>query len=105
MGIRKIKPVIEDYLAKVGRKIRIKKAILYGSYARGKAKEFSDVDLLVISDDFSKMNNDERLKILYRLSVGFPYDLHVNGITPQEYKNASLLTSLGVAKKTGIIVS
>lgn len=104
MGFKKIKPVIDHYLGKVTTKIKIDKAILFGSYALGKAKKDSDVDLIVVSKDFSKMDGDERLKILYRLSVGFPYNLHVYGITPEEFDDASSLTTLGEAKKTGISV-
>ncbi len=33
--------------------IRVSKAILYGSYARGTNDEWSDIDLAIVSDDFS----------------------------------------------------
>lgn len=102
MGFKKIKPVINRYLGKVTTKIKIDKAILFGSYAKGIAKKDSDVDLIVISKDFSKMDDDERLRILYRLATGFPYNLHVHGITPNEFEKASYLTTLGEAKRTGI---
>ena len=32
--------------------IHIDKIILFGSYARGNANEYSDIDIAVISDDF-----------------------------------------------------
>ncbi len=44
--------------------IHIQKLVLYGSYARGMAKEGSDIDVLVISDDFSGKNYWERIDIL-----------------------------------------
>lgn len=34
--------------------INAEKAILFGSYARGDAKELSDIDILVISEDFDR---------------------------------------------------
>jgi hypothetical protein len=44
--------------------IRVKKIILYGSQATGKAGEHSDIDIVVISDDFEGINLLERLEIL-----------------------------------------
>ena len=44
--------------------IHIQKLVLYGSYARGMAKEGSDIDVLVISDDFSGKNYWDRIDIL-----------------------------------------
>ena len=37
---------------------------MYGSYAQGKAKEGSDIDVLVISDDFFGKSYWERIDIL-----------------------------------------
>lgn len=105
MDFKQIKPVIDIYKEKVAQKIQIDEMILYGSYAKGNASEDSDVDLIVISKDFAKMDDDDRLKMLYRLSAGFPYNLHVYGITPEEYQDASSLTTIGEAKRTGISIS
>lgn len=46
--------------------IKVEKIILFGSYAKGTAKPWSDVDICVISKDFGKDDYDEmvRLKIL-----------------------------------------
>jgi len=33
--------------------IHIKEAILYGSYANGTKNEWSDIDLAIVSDDFT----------------------------------------------------
>ena len=98
----KIKPIIDNYLKKVTNKLAVHQVILFGSYAQGKAGKDSDIDLLIISQDFAKMDDDDRLKVLYRLSVGFPYNLHVYGITPDELLHASPLTTLSEIKKYGI---
>ena len=50
LAIRKIKEYIRE-LKKHG--IRIEKAYLFGSYARGNQHRDSDIDVLVISRDFS----------------------------------------------------
>lgn len=51
-------------LALESKGIQIQKLVLYGSYARGMAEEGSDIDVLVISDDFSGKNYWERIDIL-----------------------------------------
>ena len=35
----------------------VEKMILYGSYAKGNAKEYSDIDVCIISGKFSKNKN------------------------------------------------
>lgn len=51
-------------LALESKGIQIHKLVLFGSYAQGKAKEGSDIDVLVISDDFCGKSYWERIDIL-----------------------------------------
>ena len=44
--------------------IRVEGVILFGSHARGEAKEGSDIDLLIVSPDFEGLNTRERLERL-----------------------------------------
>lgn len=98
MDFKQIKPEIDSYIKRLKAKMDLDKVFLYGSFAKGEATEESDVDLIVISSGFAEMDEDKRLRFLYRNSVGFPYNLHVYGITPQEYESASPLTTLGIVK-------
>lgn len=45
--------LLEEFLSEVEISFTIDQAILYGSYARGNAKDTSDVDLLIVSSDLS----------------------------------------------------
>ena len=105
MDFQKIKPAVKQYLNKLKRKLPFEEVILFGSFAEGKAREDSDVDLIILSDKFSQMTDDERLRVLYRQSVGFPYNLHVYGLTAKEFQSASPLTTLGEIKDKGIRIS
>lgn len=80
----------------------IEEVILFGSFAEGRATKESDVDLIILSDKFSQMDEDKRLRFLYRRSVGFPYNLHVYGLTPLEFSTASPLTTVAEARNKGI---
>lgn len=48
--------------------VRIKKIVLFGSYANGKAKTWSDLDLCIVSEDFGK-NYEDDLSLLNRLTI------------------------------------
>ena len=61
-----VQKVARGYVEQLGRRIRVKEAILAGSWAKGSYLEDSDVDLIIVSDDFSKMPLPERLKYLQK---------------------------------------
>jgi predicted nucleotidyltransferase len=85
---REIKIIIERYkeeLRKLG--IRPQRVILYGSYAGGHPREDSDIDLIVISEDFKKLNLRERLEIL-GLAAGRVFEpIEAIGYTEEEVKD------------------
>lgn len=48
--------------------IPIEKIIMFGSYAKGKAKSYSDLDLCVVSKQFGKNGYDEMVKLMQIMS-------------------------------------
>ena len=55
---------ISDYIKECNRLgVHFKKVILFGSYARNTPHEWSDIDLALVSDDFTGMVIDDRSKI------------------------------------------
>ena len=103
MDFEQIKPALKSYLKKLSLRVGIAQAIVFGSIAEGKATADSDIDLLIISPDFARFDQEEREKLLYRTSVGLPFDLHVYGFTLKEFDAASTLTALGLLKKQKVI--
>jgi len=98
MDFEQIKPALISYLHRLEKQLTINQALVFGSIAQNQADETSDVDLLILSDDLSKFDEDDRARILYRASVGLPFDLHVYGLTPQEFDTASPLSVPGALK-------
>ncbi|MBF0565078.1 MAG: nucleotidyltransferase domain-containing protein [Nitrospirae bacterium] len=82
--------IIEEFLTLVSSKgIKIERAVLFGSYARGMATEWSDIDLAITSSDFvgipfhdRGMLTECKLKVDWRLQI-FPY-------RPEEFTEESL---------------
>lgn len=105
MGYKKIAPILRIYLKDLKKRIRVEKAILFGSYALGKAGKDSDIDLVILSPDFEKVSVSDRFDILYHAREDpktWEFGMDIFGYTPQEYENASSLTTLGEVKETGI---
>lgn len=98
-----IQNAIKTYVSQVKNEIGESEAYLVGSYAKGTVNQNSDIDILIVSPTLSKYDTDERSRILYRASVGFPYDLHVYGVTPEEMASASPLTTLGHMREESMI--
>ena len=65
--------------------IRVNKLILYGSFASGQFKEGSDIDIVVISDDFAGKTYWERINILSDAIYEVFAPLEVVGMTPDEW--------------------
>jgi len=56
--IQKLKRIIEKHFE--SSKLKLDKIVLFGSYAEGKQKADSDVDILLISRNFRDKNYDNR---------------------------------------------
>jgi predicted nucleotidyltransferase len=61
-AVLKIIGRFKDVLEKKG--IKIERIVLYGSYAAGTQREGSDIDLVVIADDFSALGYWQRIDLL-----------------------------------------
>jgi len=77
--------------------IKAKKIIIFGSYAKGRAKKHSDIDVVVISDDFKEMNLFKRLETiglaLARAKIMEP--IEALGYTEEEYNFEGAGTFIG----------
>jgi len=84
---RDVKRIIERYRQELKNfNINSQKIILYGSYAKGNPREDSDIDLIIISDDFKDMNLRERLEIL-GIAAGRVFEpIEALGYTSKEIK-------------------
>jgi predicted nucleotidyltransferase len=74
---------IKKYAGSLAREFHPNRVILFGSYARGKPTEDSDVDILVI------MNLEQAIAIDRRVDYSFPLDLLVR--KPAEVKRRMAL--------------
>lgn len=84
-SLSQIKNIVRQYVEELKKKgVRTEKVILYGSYSKGTAKSYSDIDLVIISQDLAKWPPIERLQMLSRATLRISAPLEVLGYTPQE---------------------
>ncbi len=73
--------------------IRPQKIILFGSYSTGTQREGSDIDLVVISDDFTGKGYWERIDLLAAAIATVFQPIEAIAMTPQEWQSGdSLIT-------------
>ena len=96
-----VKLVIK-YIGELERnKIPIEKAILFGSYAKGYAKEESDIDVALVSEVFSGDRFEDRRKII-PLRRKIDNRIEPLPFKPEDFENGGILVE--EIKKTGIVV-
>lgn len=98
-----IRDIVEDYLEELSSEIKIDKAILFGSYAKGDYGIDSDIDLAIFSDSFKDMDRIESIKYLLKRARKYRgVDLQPISFTNQDYEER-----LGIVEdvlRTGIEV-
>ncbi len=101
----KAKQIAKKYVAEARKKIKVEKALLFGSAARQKMTKDSDIDLIIISGQFKKMGLIKRAVLLSRIRgekfIDWPMD--ILGYTEKEFEELSAVSSMfSEAKKQGI---
>jgi predicted nucleotidyltransferase len=71
--------------------IRADKMILYGSYATGRFREDSDIDIVVISRDFDNKSYWERIDILSSAIYRVNEPIEASAFTPEEWQKQESL--------------
>lgn len=68
------------------RKIHVEKIILFGSWAKGTAGEFSDIDVVVVSKDFNGKDLWSRAQMLGAAVYQVFEPIEAVALTPQEWE-------------------
>lgn len=86
-----LKQIVKCYrlqLQKMG--IHPTRVLLYGSQASAAAHEGSDIDLIVISDDWQKYNHRQRLELLGIAAARILESIQAQGLTPNEIRQRKI---------------
>lgn len=101
-SIFEVKRAAQEYRDELRRhNIRITKIILYGSYAKGHPKPYSDIDLVVVSPDLARFSPLKRQELLAELTMNIDAPLEVIGYTPHELKKSNHTIFGQIIRETG----
>jgi predicted nucleotidyltransferase len=70
--------------------IVVNKIVLFGSFASGRYHEYSDIDLVVISDDFKNKGFWDRIEILSNAIYEVWQPIEATALTPEEWEKGDL---------------
>jgi len=84
--------------------VAVERVILFGSYARSKNREGSDIDIVVVSNDFEKMNLRERIEILGIAAARIMEPIEALGYTSKELKSVPRTGFIREAIESGLNV-
>jgi uncharacterized protein len=79
-----IKAKVETFVERLRGSIRVSAAYLFGSYARGTATPDSDIDVLILSPDFSD-DRFENLILLMKVRRGIDSRIEPHGFKEEEF--------------------
>ncbi|MDO8611164.1 MAG: nucleotidyltransferase domain-containing protein [bacterium] len=105
MDRKKIKRPLNECITRIKKLFNPEQIILYGSFARNEATEWSDIDLLVLAD-FKKMTLEQRLKKIDQATSDIKSNrlFDIRALTIDEYNQKKPWTIYGEIKKEGIII-
>ena len=103
-SLSEIKKILRNYKAELRiHGIRVTKMFLYGSYAKGNPKSYSDIDVVVVSADLAKFSPLKRQEFLAKRTIPLDAPLEVIGYTPMEINKAKDSIFGQIIKKTGVV--
>ena len=88
MAKKHVEIIVRKYVVALkAQNIKVKKAILFGSYARGQANDDSDIDIAIISPDLGK-NYLKEAVLLKKISQIVDLDISPRPYSVEEYQKA-----------------
>jgi len=95
---------LNSFKEKLNRKIAIDNMIFFGSIAKGKAKKWSDIDLVIVSKKFNNVKTYKRAKG-FRDYWKLDYPVDFLCYTPEEFNRLKKqVTIVREAVKEGIVI-
>jgi len=79
-----IEKTVSEFVKEISKDFKINQVILFGSYAQGRPREESDIDIAIVSSDFQGKPEMEILQYLSRKSMQFDTSLEVVAFTPED---------------------
>lgn len=97
---------VRRYLATLGSVgIHARRAVLFGSFARGDASGFSDIDLIVIAPEFDGSRELSLIKRLWQATGSADNKIEPIPCGEQEWETDQCRPILEIARREGVIIA
>ena len=93
---------VNRFINELRKKYRVQAAYIYGSHSRGNAAVWSDIDVAVISPDFSEDLFEERLKLM-KMAAIIDDRIEPHPFRIEDFESSNPLAS--EIQKHGILIS
>ncbi len=82
-----VEKTLSDYIKNLKKEIRVKCAILFGSYAKSDWGKDSDIDIAVFSDFFSHKDRTESIAFLLERALEYDLDIQPIAFDEKDFEN------------------
>ncbi|MCX7016213.1 MAG: nucleotidyltransferase domain-containing protein [Candidatus Sumerlaeota bacterium] len=101
-----IQLVVRRYLEAVRQAgIRARQGVVFGSYARGEANEWSDIDLVVIAPELDDLTDRRLLLTLWELRAKTDSRIEPIPCGEREWENDTNRPILEIARREGVVIA
>lgn len=96
----------KKFIGQIPNNVKLKKVFLFGSYARGKAREDSDIDIALVIEDMDDFFSTQRLLMKLRRKIDLRIEPHPIGendftmVNPFAYEIQKYGVELNLGDKT-----
>lgn len=84
--------------------ITIEKVVVFGSQARGQAREWSDIDLLVVSPRFDDMEDRTFINLLWRIAARVDSRIEPLACGSRQWREDDSSAILEIARREGEVL-
>ena len=95
------KLAIRKYVDELKKEITIDRVILFGSYARGNPKSYSDIDLAIFSKDFQDKDEIRNMQYLFQKTMAVDTSIEPHPFHPRDLRSPVKGTVVYEILKTG----
>ena len=101
-----IADTVRRYLAALGAYgIHASRGVVFGSFARGDATEWSDIDLIVIAPELDGERTLETVKKLWRATASADDRIEPIPCGEREWESEGVRPILEIARKEGVVIA
>lgn len=96
--------VIRKFLESIRQDLPIERAYLFGSYATGRSRDYSDIDLAIITPALNSKNSLRVGQDIFHRAMQYNVDLEPICFSPEEFEKEELPIVLDI-KREGVEIT